>query len=51
VESIDFLLTNLEEAKKIGDRAQMLVFGQYTWNKTAEKVVAIYKSELSGWIK
>lgn len=43
VKAIDFLLSHLGEAKKIGERARKLVLENYTWEKNAEKTIRIYK--------
>jgi len=42
-QTIDFLLSNPEKAKEIGERARKLVLENYTWEKTARKCVEIYR--------
>jgi len=41
-EAIDFLLSNPEECKTMGERARELVLKNYTWQKNAEKILEIY---------
>lgn len=45
-ETLDFLLSNPEEAKVIGERAQKVVLENYTWEKNAEKTIEVYKEVL-----
>ena len=42
--AIDFLLSNPEKAKEIGERAKKLVLENYTWEKAIKKLVGIYKN-------
>ena len=46
VEALDFLLSHPEEARAMGERARKLVLEDYTWEKTAEKTIAVYKEVL-----
>jgi len=46
VEALDFLLSNPEEARAIGDRARRVVIENYTWEKNAEKTIKLYKEVL-----
>lgn len=48
VEAIDFLLSHPGEAKKIGERARKLVLENYTWEKSAEKTIKVYREVLAG---
>ncbi|MCL0034120.1 glycosyltransferase [Thermodesulfovibrionales bacterium] len=47
VEAIDFLLSNPEKAKAMGERARKLVLENYTWEKNAEKTIKVYKEVLN----
>jgi len=47
VEAVDYLLSHPKEANAIGERARKLVLENYTWDKVAEKTIAIYKEILS----
>jgi glycosyltransferase involved in cell wall biosynthesis len=47
VEAIDFLLSNPEKAKSIGERARNLVLEKYTWEKNAEKTIEVYREVLN----
>jgi len=47
VEAIDFLLSNPDECKAMGERARELVLKNYTWQKNAKKTLEIYH-ELRG---
>jgi len=47
VEALDFLLSHPEEARGMGERARMTVLANYTWEKNAEKTVAVYREVLS----
>ena len=42
VEAIDFLLSNPEKAKEMGERARRLVLGNYTLEKITQKLVETY---------
>ena len=46
-EAIDFLLSNPEEGKAMGERARKHVLENYTWQKNAKKILEIYR-ELMG---
>lgn len=50
VEVLEFLLSCPEEAKEIGKRACKLVLKNYTWGKTIEKTIKIYKKVLNNKI-
>jgi hypothetical protein len=43
VEAIDFLLTNPEEAKEIGEEAQERVFKKYSWKGNVAKTISKYR--------
>jgi len=47
VNVIDYLLSNKENAKAIGDKAKKLVLENYTWEKNAQKTIEIYKGVIS----
>jgi len=44
--AMDYLFSNSDEARAIGKRACKLVLENYTWNKSAEKIIEIYKEIL-----
>ncbi len=46
VEALDFLLGHPEEAKAMGERGRKLVLENYTWEKNAEKTIAVYEEVL-----
>jgi len=46
VQTIDYLLSNPDEAWAIGKRARKLVLENYTWDKNAEKTIKVYKEVL-----
>ncbi len=46
VEALDFLLSHPDEAKAMGERARNLVLENYTWEKNAEKTIAVYREVL-----
>lgn len=46
VEALDFLLSHPDEAKTMGERARRLVLENYTWEKSAEKTMEIYRDVL-----
>jgi teichuronic acid biosynthesis glycosyltransferase TuaC len=46
VEALDYLLSNPEEARMMGERARKLVFENYTWEKNAEKTIRVYEDVL-----
>ncbi|MBU0727811.1 glycosyltransferase [Patescibacteria group bacterium] len=43
VKTIDYILSNPEECKKIGKLAQQTVIENYTWKKNAERTLTIYE--------
>jgi glycosyltransferase involved in cell wall biosynthesis len=47
VEAIDYLLSNPDKAKEIGERARKLVLDNYTWEKNAEKTIKVYQEVLN----
>ena len=47
VQTIDYLLSNPDEAQAIGERARKLVLENYTWEKSAEKTIEIYNQALN----
>lgn len=47
-EAIDFLLSNPEKAEEIGERARRVVLENYTWDKNAERTMAVYEEVLRG---
>ena len=46
VEALDFLLGHPAEAKAMGERGRKLVLENYTWEKNAEKTIAVYEEVL-----
>ena len=46
VKAMDYLLSNPDEARAMGERAKKLVLENYTWEKNAEKTIKIYKEVL-----
>lgn len=46
VEALDFLLSYPEGAKAMGERGRKLVLENYTWEKNAEKTIAVYEDVL-----
>ena len=46
VEALDFLLSHPEETKAMGERGRELVLENYTWEKNAEKTIAVYEDVL-----
>jgi len=42
-EAMNYLLSNPDKAQAIGKRARKLVLENYTWEKSAEKTIEIYK--------
>jgi teichuronic acid biosynthesis glycosyltransferase TuaC len=46
VEALDFLLSHPDEAKAMGKRAREVVLANYTWEKNAEKTIAVYREVL-----
>ena len=46
INAIDFLLSNPEEAQKIGEKGRKLVLENYTWEKNAQKTIKIYNEVL-----
>ena len=47
VKAMDYLLSNPDEARDMGERARKLVLKNYTWGKNAEKTIEIYKEVLN----
>lgn len=47
VEAMDFLLSNPDKAKEIGERGRKLVLDNYTWEKNAEKTIRVYQEVLN----
>ena len=45
-ETLEFLLSNPNEAKTMGERACRLVLENYTWKRNAEKLVEVYRDIL-----
>ena len=46
VKAIDYLLSNIDKAQAIGERAQRFILKNYTWEKNAEKTIKVYKEVL-----
>ena len=46
VQTIDYLLSNPDEAWAIGKQARKFVLENYTWDKNAEKTIKVYKEVL-----
>lgn len=46
VEALNYLLSNPNKAKSMGERARKLVLENYTWEKNAEKTINIYKEAI-----
>jgi len=47
VQALDFLLSNPEKAKIMGEEARKLVIENYTWKKNAEKTIRVYEEALN----
>jgi glycosyltransferase involved in cell wall biosynthesis len=47
VEALEFLLSNPEKARAIGEEARKLVLENYTWEKNAEKTIEVYRKALN----
>jgi len=47
IEALDFLLSNPEKARIMGERARKEVMEHYTWEKIAEKTIALYRKVLN----
>jgi glycosyltransferase involved in cell wall biosynthesis len=47
VEALDFLLSHPDEARAMGERAREVVLANYTWEKNAEKTIAVYREVLN----
>ena len=47
IEALDFLLSNPEKAKAMGERARKVVLENYTWDKNAEKTIEVYREVLN----
>jgi teichuronic acid biosynthesis glycosyltransferase TuaC len=45
VEALDYLLSNPQEARAIGERARQVAL-QYTWERNAERTIEVYKEVL-----
>ena len=45
-QAMDFLLSNPDKAKAIGERARKFVLENYTWEKNAEKTIIVYQEVL-----
>ena len=45
--AMDYLLSNPDEAKAMGERARKLVLENYTWEKNAEKTIETYNQALN----
>lgn len=43
VKAMDYLLSNSDEARAIGKRACKLVLENYSWEKSAEKIIKVYE--------
>lgn len=46
VEALDFLLSHPEEAQAMGERARRVVLANYTWEKSAKKLMEVYREVL-----
>jgi len=46
-EAMDYLLSNPDEARTMGERARKLVLENYTWEKSAERTIEIYNQALN----
>ncbi|GAB4225013.1 MAG: glycosyltransferase [Stanieria sp.] len=46
--SIEHCLLNLSEVREMGDRAREFILENYTWDKIATKMIAIYQTILDG---
>jgi len=46
VKAMDYLLGNPDEARAIGKRARKLVLKNYSWEKSAEKIMKVYQEVL-----
>jgi teichuronic acid biosynthesis glycosyltransferase TuaC len=45
-EAKDYLLSNPDKAREMGEKAQKLVLENYTWGKNAEKTIKVYEDVL-----
>jgi teichuronic acid biosynthesis glycosyltransferase TuaC len=45
-QAIDYLLSNPDEAKAMGERARKMVLENYTWEKNAVKTISLYQEVL-----
>ena len=43
VGALDFLLSNPKKAKEIGERARKLVLKNFTWTRSVQRIIKIYK--------
>lgn len=46
VDAMDFLLSNPDKAREMGEKARELVLNNYTWEKCGEKTIEVYKEVL-----
>jgi teichuronic acid biosynthesis glycosyltransferase TuaC len=46
VEAMDYLLSNPDEARIMGERARQMVLENYTWEKNAEKTIKVFEDVL-----
>lgn len=47
VKAMDYLLSNPNEARAMGQRARKLVLENYTWEKNAERTIEVYREVLN----
>lgn len=45
-EAIDFLLSNPQKAREIGEKARKLVFENYIWDQVIQRIIKIYREIL-----
>lgn len=45
-ETLDYLLSHLEEAKAMGEQGRQLVLENFTWERNAEKTIQLYQKAL-----
>lgn len=48
-QAMDFLLSNPDKAREIGERAKKLVLENYTWEKNARKYIELYKELITNY--
>lgn len=46
VKALDFLISHPQEAQAIGEWAKELVLQEYTWEKSAQKIIKVYQEVL-----